>query len=72
MRGINHRALLQNWDIILHKLCDECSAHDVLGIVVDNLKNDVKKLESLSMSPKKIIDAMDKIVEAMKILDPDQ
>ena len=72
MKGINYRSMLLNWDAIIDKLCDECSAHDVLGVVLKNLKKDAKKLESLSLNSKKISDAISKIQDAMNLLDPEQ
>ena len=71
MKGINHRSLLQNWDTVLHKLCEECSVYDVLSIVSENLKNDLKKIKSLSLNDEKIIKAIEKISEAMMLLNPE-
>jgi hypothetical protein len=72
MKGINYRSMISNWEAIIEKLCDECSVHDVLGVVITNLKRDAKKLESLSICPKKILGAIDKVGEAMSLLDPEQ
>jgi gamma-glutamyl-gamma-aminobutyrate hydrolase PuuD len=72
MRGINYRSLLSNWDAIIDKLCEECSVHDVLSIIQQNLKKDAKRLESLSICPKKILEAIDKVGEAMVLLNPER
>jgi hypothetical protein len=71
MKGINYRSLLANWDTIIDKLCDECSVHDVLGIITDNLQKDCKKLQSMSLSSKNIEEAIKKIKEAMVLINPE-
>lgn len=75
MKGINHRVLLQNWDAVLHKICNECSVHDVLGIIVDNLKNDIKNAELVSPQSQlcdNLKSALNRILEAMILLDPEK
>lgn len=62
---------MQNWDIVLHKLCEECSVYDVLSIISENLKNDLKKIKSLSLKDNKITKALEKISEAMELLNPE-
>ena len=68
MKGINYRVLMNNWDTIVDKICDEMTPHDVLRVVADHIKrniNDSKKhkipFSNLEEGHKLIIEAMNKI-----------
>lgn len=71
MRGINFRSLLQNWDTIVHKLCEEVTTHDVLNIVRDHVKLIVCDLEKNKINSEKAKKALKHIEEALILLDPE-
>lgn len=71
MKGINYRSLIANWDAIIEKLCEECTPHDVLGVVHDHLNKCVMKFNALGVQADNMQRAIVKIEEAMKEIDPD-
>jgi hypothetical protein len=71
MRGINQRELLNKWDLIIQKICEDCTPHDVLGVVVTHLNAVVKQKRSLKLSGRKEQMAIDLIKEAMEKISPE-
>ncbi len=72
MKGINYRSLLDNWEAVIDKLCEECTPYDVLEVVAKNVNNIIVLTEKLKVHNQHLKDAQAKIQEAMKLLDPEQ
>jgi len=72
MRGINHREMLSKWDSVIQKICDECTPHDVLGVVASHLNNVVKEKRRLNLCGRKEQLAIELIKEAMENISPDR
>ena len=72
MRGINHKQLLSKWDLIIQRICDECTPHDVLSVVVSHLTNVIKEKKKHNICNRKEQMAIDLIKEAMEKITPDR
>lgn len=72
MRGINFQSLLKNWDLIIDKLCDEVSTHDILLAIKNNLDRKKYELEKNNYDAKRIKKAILKMEEILKLIDPEQ
>lgn len=72
MRGINFQALLKNWDVIIDKLCDEITTFDVLTVIRNNLARKSEELQKNNYDNKKIKNAIQKLDEVLKLIDPEQ
>lgn len=71
MRGINYRQLLSKWDIIIDKLCEECSPHDVLGVVKKHLEQSAQVAKKAKLNFENINEAIVLIDSAMKRINPE-
>lgn len=71
MRGINYRQLLSKWDIIVDKLCEECSPHDVLGVVKKHLEHSAQIAKKAKLNFENINEAIVLIESAMKRINPE-
>jgi hypothetical protein len=71
MKGLNYNSLLSNWDLIIDKLCEECTPHDVLGVVLKNLQNTASMCEKLKIKNDNLNMAISNIEEAMKLINPE-
>jgi len=71
MKGINYNSMLANWDLIIEKLCEECTPHDVLGVVVENLERTRQMCEKMSFNQDHLAQAIDNIKLAMKLINPE-
>jgi hypothetical protein len=71
MKGINYNSMLANWDVIIEKLCEECTPHDVLGVVVRNLENTRQMCEKLSVKQDHLKQAIINIQSAMDLINPE-
>ena len=72
MRGINFQSLLKNWDVIIDKLCDEITTFDVLTVIRNNLARKSEELQKNNYDNKKIKNAIQKLDEVLKLIDPEQ
>ena len=72
MRGINYRSLMANWEAILDKLCDEITPHDVLMVIVKHLQHTAEMSEKLAYKNDHIKKCIEKIEEAMALIDPER
>jgi len=72
MRGIHFPSLLKNWDIIVDKLCEEISTHDVLLCIKENLLRKRKELAKNKYNVEKIDMSIKKLEEILKLIDPEQ
>jgi hypothetical protein len=72
MRGINFQSLLKNWDLIVDKLCDEVSTHDILLVIRKNLEIKIRQYEENKFDTTKSKLALQKIDEILKLIDPEQ
>ena len=43
MKGINYRILMNNWDAVVDKICDEMTPHDVLRVIADYIQRNIKE-----------------------------
>lgn len=68
MKDINYRSMLQNWDTIIDKLCDELTPYDVLGVVAKHLEVSCKMCENLGYRNDREKDALKKINEARSLI----
>ena len=71
MRGINFRSLLNNWDSVIHKLCEEVTTYDVLTIVRNHVGLIVKDLKKNKMNSDKAEKALKHLDEALSLLNPE-
>jgi hypothetical protein len=71
MRGINFQSLLKNWDLIIDKLCEEISTHDVLLVVQKNLISKREELNKNGYNCEKIDMAINKINQVLNLIDPE-
>jgi hypothetical protein len=71
MRGVNYRFLISNWDQIVEKLCDEVTPHDILGIIQRHLVKTAEFSEKLSYKSDNLREAIQKIQEAMQLINPE-
>jgi len=71
MRGINFQSLLKNWDLIIDKLCEEVSTHDVLQVATQHVKNMIPELKKKKIDSKKAEEAYKHLQAALKLLDPE-
>jgi len=71
MRGINYRQLLSAWDIIIDKLCEECTPHDVLGVVKKHLESSAAVAKKSGLNYENINDAIKNLDKAMKNINPE-
>lgn len=72
LRGINFQSLLRNWDLIIDKLCDEVSTHDILMAIKSNLQRKKEEFDTNNFDSKKLNKAILKIDEVLKLIDPEQ
>lgn len=71
MRGINYQSMLKNWDLIIHKLCEEVSTHDVLEIVLKHVSIYIEDLKTHKMSTEKAEQARKHLEAALSLLNPE-
>jgi broad-specificity NMP kinase len=71
MRGVNFQTLLKNWDLIIDKLCEEISTHDVLLVIQKNLINKREELNKHGYNLQKIDMAIVKINQVLNLIDPE-
>jgi hypothetical protein len=72
MRGINYRSLLNNWEEIVEKLCDELTPHDILGVIANHLNKTADISEKMSYKSDHLREAVKKINEAMQMVNPER
>lgn len=71
MRGINYQSMLKNWDLIIDKLCEEVSTHDVLSVVLQHVNLMADELESKKLNAEKVNKAKKLLEEALSLLNPE-
>lgn len=72
MRGINYRVMLQNWEPILQKFCEELTPHDMLDVICQHLQHTSDLSEKMSFKNDHIKKAIEKIKEGMALIDPER
>lgn len=72
MRGINYRQMLSRWDQVILRICDECTPHDVLGVVADHLEGVVVEKGRVGLTTVGERGAIDLLREAMARITPDR
>lgn len=71
MRKPNYAWLLQNWQLVITKLCEECSTHDVLELFCRHVEDVADELDAAGISSKNARQAGGKLREALALLDPE-
>jgi hypothetical protein len=71
MRGINFRYMLANWDLIVKKICEECTPYDVLGSVVEYLGEYKQLSMQEGVSAELVNEAIDLIQKAREKINPE-
>ena len=71
MKKPNYVWMLQNWQQVVKKLCEECTTHDVLEVFCLHVDEMADQLDSAGMSSRKVREAASKIREALSLLDPE-
>lgn len=70
-RRPNYNWIMQNWQLVATKLCEEVTPHDMLGVFVTYVESSCVELESAGISSKKRRKALSKLREAMTLIDPE-
>lgn len=72
MRGVNYRQLLANWDTVIDKLCEECTPHDVLGVVKRHLERSSEDARRSGLNFGNIDKAIELLTGVMSCIDPER
>lgn len=71
-QGYNFKALVQKWEEIVHRLCDEVTPHDVLSAVKQYLDLVQKDFEKQNLNGERFKKASDLLEQVLKLLDPEE
>ncbi len=72
MKGINYRILMNNWDAVVDKICDEMTPHDVLRVIADYIQRNIKESKKHKLNCDKLEKGHELIIEAMNQLNPEE
>ena len=72
MKGINYRVLMNNWDTVVEKICDEMTPHDVLRVVAKYVQQNIDESKKHNLTTSHLVEGHRKLIEAMIHLDPEQ
>ena len=64
--------MLSRWDQVISRICDECTPHDVVGVVADHLSAVVREKRRLGLGARGEQMAIDLLREAMERITPDR
>jgi hypothetical protein len=69
-KGYNFKHLLEKWDEIVLRLCEEVTPHDVLSVVKDYLKIVAHDFDQVGLEPTRFNKAIALIEQALEHINP--
>jgi hypothetical protein len=69
-KGYNFKHLIEKWDEIVMRLCEEVTPHDVLSVVKDYLKVVAADFDKVGLDPDRFNKAVELLDQALAHINP--
>lgn len=70
-RRPNYNWIMQNWQLVAMKLCEEVTSHDMLDMFISHVESSCVELDRAGISSKRRRKALEKLNEAKSLLNPE-